>query len=499
MSFFTTCRGAIAGLLLAALSVPASAGTTESFTFKAKSYPGSRDRQYQVYVPSSATGAAPLVMALHGCQETSANVTRDWGLTAAADRYGFVLVTPFITSYTGLRNTNCWGFWLDAERHQGKGEAEDLRNIAAEVESKRSIDPKRRYITGLSSGGAMAVVAAVTHNEYWAASASASGLPYGEDASSVSFSGCPGSAFFHPISRVAADIKAEVNAPYQIPLMVLQNTKDCTVINQAGINIRDSHLLAFGKPGRDTAATTRARSGVCTPVFGSSLGCEHLYYTVDGSATSRSLVETIFYTGPTATSTMTDTDHGHYWIGGENGLEGNWAIKTGPSYPDIIWDFFSRHPRGANDAPVITLNGSNPMNLKVGDTFSDPGATATDPQDGSVPVTADCKTVNTAVAGTYACTYTATDKDKHTTVATRNVVVGNVTIPPEPPVACLRVVTSPVLHLAFGRAIGGGLFGLRALSTGDRADIGASFDSWSWVTLYQGSGGWYATKPANCS
>ncbi len=156
---------------------------------RAKSYAGSRDRQYKVYVPDGLSGPAPMVMALHGCQQTHDDVLRDWGLTAAADRFGFILVAPFITSYDGLRNPNCWGFWFDAHRHEGKGESEDLQQIALEVESRFNVDPARRYITGLSSGGAMSVVAAVAHNEYWAAAASASGLPYGEDAAAVSLSG----------------------------------------------------------------------------------------------------------------------------------------------------------------------------------------------------------------------------------------------------------------------------------------------------------------------
>ena len=117
-----------------------------------------------------------MVMALHGCEQTNDDVLNDWGLTAAADRFGFVLVAPFITSYDGLRNTNCWGFWLDQHRHQGRGEVEDLHRIALDVEARFAVDPARRYITGLSSGGAMTVVAAVAHNEYWAAAASAAGF-----------------------------------------------------------------------------------------------------------------------------------------------------------------------------------------------------------------------------------------------------------------------------------------------------------------------------------
>jgi poly(3-hydroxybutyrate) depolymerase len=128
--------------LLVLLCTSTIAGTIHTFSFHAGSYPGSRDRQYKVYVPDDLTAPAPLVMALHGCRQNADD---------------------------GLRNLNCWGFWFDGHRHEGRGEPEDLRRIAQAVETRFVVDPVRRYITGLSSGGAMAVVAATTHNEYWAA------------------------------------------------------------------------------------------------------------------------------------------------------------------------------------------------------------------------------------------------------------------------------------------------------------------------------------------
>ena len=84
-------RQALAALLLALAGVSALAGTTASFTFRAKDYPGSRDREYKVYRPDNLDGAAPMLMALHGCRQTEDEVLRDWGLTAAADRFGFIL------------------------------------------------------------------------------------------------------------------------------------------------------------------------------------------------------------------------------------------------------------------------------------------------------------------------------------------------------------------------------------------------------------------------
>jgi len=493
-------RRGVAALLLALLSATALAGSTRSFTFQAESYPGSRDRQYKVYLPDGLPSPAPMVMALHGCQQTNDDVLRDWGLRAAADRFRFILVAPFITSYDGLRNTNCWGFWFDAHRHEGRGEVEDLHRIALQVESRFAVDPARRYITGLSSGGAMTVVAAIAHNEYWAAAASASGISYGEDAASVSLSGqCPGFATFHPVARVVADMRAEINSGYAIPLMVLQNNNDCTVVQPAGINLRDAHLKAFGDPAHDTPDEARAAQRACTPVHQVDYACQHAFYTMDGTTGSRSLVETVYYSGPLVTPNPSDTDHGHYWIGGQRGNDGPWSLRRGPSYPDMVWDFFSRHPRnGAPPAgrPSIALNGANPMQLEVGQAFVDPGAIATDPEDGNLAVNADCDGVDTRRAGRYECTYHATDRDGNAAAATRTVVV----VDPNAPVPrCTMRSASPAAHIAAGRAVFGGFFNLRALAKDDRADIGFAWNSWSSVTLYEGEAGrWYARAPAGC-
>ena len=79
-------------------------------------------------------------------------------------------------------------------------------------------------------------------------------------------------------------------------------------------------------------------------------------------------------------------------------------------------------PAPTNTAPVVTMNGDANLTLTVGDTFTDPGATATDAEDGAITPVADCN-VSTATAGTYTCTYTATDAGGLSDTATRTVTV----------------------------------------------------------------------------
>jgi len=90
----------------------------------AKVYKGFRDRQYVVHLPTgyTASKAYPLVMVLHGCMQTHLVIQKDSDFNRIADTEGFIAVFPFITSYSGMRNQNCWGFWLAAEIKRGAGE-----------------------------------------------------------------------------------------------------------------------------------------------------------------------------------------------------------------------------------------------------------------------------------------------------------------------------------------------------------------------------------------
>ena len=77
------------------------------------------------------------------------------------------------------------------------------------------------------------------------------------------------------------------------------------------------------------------------------------------------------------------------------------------------------------DAPVITLIGDASIRLTQGNPYTEQGATASDTEDGDVTSTIVIggDTVVTSTPGTYEVTYTVTDSDGNTTVATRNVQV----------------------------------------------------------------------------
>jgi len=73
--------------------------------------------------------------------------------------------------------------------------------------------------------------------------------------------------------------------------------------------------------------------------------------------------------------------------------------------------------------PVISILGSNPVNVIVGTSYTDAGATAIDDIDGDVAADVVRNTVDTDVLGSYEVTYSATDAAGNQVNATRKVNV----------------------------------------------------------------------------
>ena len=331
----------------------ASAGQLQQKSFMAKSYQGSRDRQYQVFVPSAYTGQSPvpMVMVLHGCNQNETNMINETGFKDLAERDNFIVVYPFITSYDQfpMRAQNCWGFFIDQQIHKGAGEVEDLYQLALEVEAEFKIDPNRRYVTGLSSGAGMAVDLAVARNEYFAAAGSVEGLPYSETSSSVVLFGCSLQGQFKPVSADVTAMQSEQTRPGEqraIPIMVVHDRNDCIVNLTGGANIRDSWLARFGINQAAVATTDCTAKGV---------SCTRIKY----GTPQRSVVETVFYDGDRGFNS------GHYWVGDNSG---QYADPTGPSASDLQWAFFQGHPFVDTPPPLVTITSAsaNGTSINVG-------------------------------------------------------------------------------------------------------------------------------------
>ena len=104
------------------------------------------------------------------------------------------------------------------------------------------------------------------------------------------------------------------------------------------------------------------------------------------------------------------------------GAEATAATSTAPELHDGLTDII---------LPVIELLGDNPMILGVGDTYTDPGATAMDNVDGvlTTSIVVDTSNLDTETPGSYTVTYIVTDAASNTATAIRSVSVADLTPP----------------------------------------------------------------------
>ncbi len=318
--------------LMLAVATNATAGMTGTGDIYNYTYHGSRDREYTVYVPKSYDGstAVPMIFALHGCAMDHNDARNLWNFDLIADQHNVIVVFPFVTSYSEMRNENCWGYWFDNHVQEGGGgEADDLHGLAQQVESNYNIDGSRRYITGISSGGGMAVAEAIAYNDYWAAAAPAEGLPYGDWSSSVT------SDQFQSLQTYIDKINAELNYDRPVPMLVIQSSNDTVVMPQAMQLIRDSQLTVWGADLNADGTEDCTYEGI------------HCTLTTYNGTDGHPLVETMYYDGLTAKEAS--YGHGHYWTGDDENQD-KWAKETGPSASQHIWSFFQ----------PISLNGYAP-------------------------------------------------------------------------------------------------------------------------------------------
>jgi poly(hydroxyalkanoate) depolymerase family esterase len=129
------------------------------------------------YAPEDMPPKAPLVIALHGCTQTSDEYDHGTGWSSLADRLGFAVVYP--QQQPANNPKNCFSWFLPGDIARGHGEAFSIREMVEHAIATFAADRRKVFITGLSAGGAMASVMLATYPEVFAGGAIIAGLPYG--------------------------------------------------------------------------------------------------------------------------------------------------------------------------------------------------------------------------------------------------------------------------------------------------------------------------------
>src|SRR5215472_15874271 len=129
------------------------------------------------YAPKDMPPKAPLLIALHGCTQTSAEYDHGTGWSSLADSLRFAVVYP--EQQPANNPKNCFSWFLPGDIARGHGEALSIREMVEHAIATFAADRRKVFVTGLSAGGAMASVLLATYPEVFAGGAIIAGLPYG--------------------------------------------------------------------------------------------------------------------------------------------------------------------------------------------------------------------------------------------------------------------------------------------------------------------------------
>src|SRR5947207_12891158 len=102
------------------------------------------------YAPEHMPPKAPLVIALHGCTQTSDEYDHGTGWSSLADSLGFAVVYP--QQQPANNPKNCFSWFLPGDIARGHGEALSIREMVEHAIATFAADRRKVFVTGLTAG-----------------------------------------------------------------------------------------------------------------------------------------------------------------------------------------------------------------------------------------------------------------------------------------------------------------------------------------------------------
>jgi poly(hydroxyalkanoate) depolymerase family esterase len=264
-------------------------------------------RRYQVYRPWRGLGRRrPLLVMLHGCNQSAVDFAAGTGMSRLAVRMGWIVV--YVEQSAAAHPNRCWNWFKAAHQERDEGEPSLIAGITREVIARHRGDPRRVYVAGLSAGGAMAAIMGHTYADLYAAVGIHSGLPYAAARDAMS-----ALAAMRGL-RGTLDPRYRPAAFRAIPTIVFHGDLDTTVHSRNSLQ-----AIMQAAPAADDRGTDTVEKG--------EENGRRYTRTVHTDASGRVAVEHWLVHGC-----------GHAWSGGRQG--GSFADPRGPDASRAMLNFF---------------------------------------------------------------------------------------------------------------------------------------------------------------
>lgn len=281
---------------------------------------------YDVYTPANyqVGTPVPLIVVLSGCTVDAQTMAADTGMNALADQKQFIVA--YLQQEFWNNPALCWNFFLPGDQYRGLGEPAEIAGITQAVQNNTSrwtVDRHRTYITGISSGGAMAVNMGAAYPDLYAAIGVHSGVEYQAVTAftlGVAVTGGPPPALQGDLAYYTMGSHARV-----VPTIDIQGAADPFVWKVNG----DQVIQQWMETDKDASNGTYNASfnNPSTTTYGQVPG-GHSYTTYTWNDNNGQEIEEYWVVN----------GMGHAWSGGS----GLWGDPEGPSANLALYNFFMR-------------------------------------------------------------------------------------------------------------------------------------------------------------
>ena len=284
-----------------------------------------RRLDYWLYMPAhSRAMKVPLVVMLHGCEQTAEEFAQGTRMNVLAAEHGFAVLYPQQTP--NAHPFRCW-HWYDPAIDKGGGEADWIASLIERLIARRSIDRARIYAAGLSAGAAMAAMVALRFPNLVAAVGVHSGVVVGEARSAIG-----GAAAMQrgtseaPASLLSGAVDDLASFP-GMPAILLHGAGDDVVLPVNTDQLVEQFLRLNGLLTTDGALQTSPERPVMEKVTQHDVHQQHDYYRDQELKVRVCRIPALR----------------HAWSGGDEALPFN--SEDGPDASALMWEFFSQHQR----------------------------------------------------------------------------------------------------------------------------------------------------------
>ncbi len=386
-------------------------------------------------------GKRALMINLHGCAQSNEDFKDVANWQVVGEDFGMVVAIPFANaSYPG-----CWDYDRAAD---GTGHAAAIANMAQQLTARSglNIDPKQVYVSGLSSGGALALQLGCEYPHIFAGIGSYAGPSVGSDQHGEATSDTP-----------AINVSRAISACNSL---IGSRTADmATQVTSLAWGDHDKNGGGSGFYGQGSSAFVdvqwvKDNATILQNIYGAgSLSGEALLLDSTNAQAGEQVAQR---TGKEVISLMKFYDVGHAWPGGDKGQEwlagGAYMNRSGYGYSEYLtaWLFANNLRAGGivteNLLPVVdfadgSVSGST-VSVDCGASDADGTVTRIDTellQGGTVVAShsnvMNCSDSYTGLAnGDYQIRVTATDNEDESgaplSTTTQTVNVQGTNLPP---------------------------------------------------------------------